>query len=159
MVGQALFSSKKGDWRTPPELFNLLNDEFRFTCDLAASDDNTPVSDNYFTEEHSAFAHHWYGTCYCNPPYGRGVGLWIEKALREAMAGRATTVMLLPVRTDTRWFHEYIWPYRQVEVRFLKGRLKFVGAPASAPFPSMVVIFRTSIPISVVGALTGAQNA
>lgn len=147
MLNKALFSSAKGDWGTPPELFRMLNDEFHFNCDVAASAENA-LCEKCYTETDSAFFHNWDGVCFCNPPYGREVGRWVEKALREARAGRATTVMLLPARTDTRWFHEYIWPYRQVEVRFIKSRLKFVGAKNSAPFPSMVCIFRTSIPIS-----------
>jgi len=145
---EALFSSAKSDWCTPPELFHALDEEFNFTCDVAADDTNAlcPV---YHTKETSALEAKWDGVCYCNPPYGRDIGLWVEKALIEAMAGRATTVMLLPARTDTRWFHAYIWPFRQVEVRFIKSRLKFVGAKSSAPFPSMVVIFRTNIPINL----------
>lgn len=71
-----------------------------------------------------------------NPPYGRNIGLWVHKA---ATCG-ATVVCLLPARTDTRWFHEYI--YHKAEIRFLRGRLKFGDSKNSAPFPSMIVIFR-----------------
>ena len=76
------------------------------------------------------------GTCWCNPPYGRKIGEWVKKASKS----NATVVMLLPARTDTKWFHEYI--YGKAEIRFIKGRLKFGNSKNSAPFPSMVVIFR-----------------
>lgn len=72
---------------------------------------------------------------FCNPPYSQAAQ-WVEKAAGE----NATTVMLLVSRTDTRWFHKYI--YHRAEIRFIKGRLKFSGAKNSAPFPSMIVIFR-----------------
>ena len=79
-------------------------------------------------------------TCWCNPPYGREVGKWVRKAYISSKNEGSTVVMLLPARTDTKWFHEYI--YNQSEIRFIKGRLKFGGSANSAPFPSMVVVFR-----------------
>src|SRR5687767_12335951 len=92
----------------------------------------------------------WMGeTVWLNPPYSRGLqGRFIEKAAMEAEWFGVTTVMLIPARTDTKVFHQFIWdadkhqPREGVEVRFLKGRIKFVGASAGAPFPSMVVVFR-----------------
>ncbi len=75
-----------------------------------------------------------------NPPYGRQVGEWIRKARESASAG-ATVVALLPARTDTKWFHEFIY-YSNAEIRFLKGRLKFGRSTENAPFPNMVVIWR-----------------
>jgi site-specific DNA-methyltransferase (adenine-specific) len=81
----------------------------------------------------------WTGVCWCNPPYGRKIGLWVEKAAKA----ECTVVMLLPARTDTRWFHDYIYGY--AEIRFIRGRLKFGGAQNSAPFPSMIVIFDRQI--------------
>ena len=77
---------------------------------------------------------------FCNPPYGRGVGKWVEKAYKEAQQEDTLVVMLLPARTDTKWFHEYI--YNKTEIRFIKGRIKFGGCKNPAPFPSMIVIFR-----------------
>lgn len=73
------------------------------------------------------------------PPYGREIGKWVQKAFLSSKDG-STVVMLLPARTDTKWFHEYI--YNQAEIRFIKGRLKFGNSKNSAPFPSMVVVFR-----------------
>ena len=81
----------------------------------------------------------WTGVVWCNPPYGRKIGKWVEKAVASVSEG-ATVVMLLPARTDTQWFHRYI--YYQAEIRFVPGRLKFGGAKWNAPFPCMVVIFR-----------------
>ena len=77
----------------------------------------------------------WTGVCWCNPPYGRQIGKWVEKAVKSL----ATVVMLLPARTDTKWFHDWVLPYGKIE--FLRGRLKFGGCNNSAPFPSMIVIF------------------
>jgi len=81
----------------------------------------------------------WTGVCWCNPPYGREIEKWVKKAYISAIEG-ATVVMLLPARTDTRWFHD--WIYGKTEIRFIRGRLKFGGAEHGAPFPSMVVVFR-----------------
>ena len=77
--------------------------------------------------------------CYCNPPYGREISKWVEKAYSENKKG-VLVVLLLPARTDTKWFHEYI--YKKHEIRFIKGRLKFNDGKKSAPFPSMVVVMR-----------------
>ena len=77
---------------------------------------------------------------YCNPPYGREMPLWIEKCARHAAGGGGTAVMLIPARTDTRAFHKYI--YGKAEIRFIKGRLKIGASRNSAPFPSMVVVFK-----------------
>ena len=76
--------------------------------------------------------------CYMNPPYGRTIGKWMEKAVNEWRAG-AIVVCLVPARTDTNWWHTYAM---QGEIRFLKGRLKFGGSKNAAPFPSAVVIFK-----------------
>jgi len=76
---------------------------------------------------------------YCNCPYGREISKWVKKAYEENKKG-VFVVMLLPARTDTKWFHDYI--YNQHEIRFIKGRLKFNDGKQSAPFPSMLVIMR-----------------
>lgn len=79
-------------------------------------------------------------TVFCNPPYGREIGAWVEKAYNEAKKPGTLVVMLIPARTDTKYFHDYI--YRQHEIRFVRGRLKFGGSNNSAPFPSMVVVMK-----------------
>ena len=137
-VNEALFSSERQDWETPEQLFNELDREFKFDIDVCASASNKKCS-NYFDISVDGLKQDWQGVCWMNPPYGRGVDKWVEKAYNESQKG-ATVVCLLPARTDTRWFHSFV--YNKAEIRFLKGRLKFVGAESSAPFPSMVVIFR-----------------
>lgn len=86
-------------------------------------------------------------TVFCNPPYGRAIGLWVRKAYQESRKADTTVVMLLPARTDTAWFHDYI--YHRAEIRFIRGRLKFGDARQSAPFPSMVVIFKKKLKIFI----------
>lgn len=134
MINQGMFTSNTDLWATPQSLFNELDAEFGFTLDVCASDDNTKCA-NYFTKEHDGLAQDWAGyMCWMNPPYGREIGKWVAKASRH------NCVCLLPARTDTKWFHEYI--YHKAEIRFLKGRVKFGNAKCGAPFPSMVVVFR-----------------
>lgn len=132
------FSSERQDWETPHKLFNLLNTELGpFTLDVAASSINAKCS-KFFSEEADGLTQIWEGICWMNPPYGREIGKWVKKAYEESLKG-CLVVCLLPSRTDTKWFHDYA---KKGEIRFLRGRLRFVGAKSSAPFPSMVVIFR-----------------
>lgn len=157
-----MFSTGKDDWQTPLDLFAALDAEFGFDIDVAALETNA-LKDEYFgpdrirPDRRDALTISWRcsagrsqspGVCWCNPPYSRGQQKhFIAKAARERLNG-VTTVMLLPARTDTKAFHDHIWdgdkhqPREGVEVRFLKGRLKFVGAKDAAPFPSMIVVFR-----------------
>lgn len=136
-MNPVMYSSASDNWETPQDFFDALNDEFHFTLDAAASDGNAKCA-RYFTKVQDGLAQDWTGVVWCNPPYGREVKRWVAKAAKSAGKG-AVVVMLLPARTDTRWFHDYI--NGKAEVRFVKGRLKFGGAKNSAPFPSMVVVF------------------
>lgn len=138
MNTSVMFSSKSDLWETPQDLFDKLNSEFKFTLDACANSENAKCG-HYFSLSDNGLKQEWSGTVWCNPPYGREIGKWVAKAQVEAAKGNATTVMLLPARTDTKWFHRYI--YRRAEIRFLRGRLKFGGAKNGAPFPSMVVVF------------------
>ena len=79
-------------------------------------------------------------TVFCNPPYGRKIYDWVAKCYHESRKPNTKVVLLIPARTDTRYFHDFIY-HKAEEVRFLRGRLKFGGAKNSAPFPSMIVIF------------------
>lgn len=133
-----MFSSKTGLWETPQDFFDELDQEFHFDLDVCALPENAKCA-RYYTPEQDGLSQPWAGTCWCNPPYGREIGSWVRKGFLSSVEGGATVVMLLPARTDTRWFHEYI--YGKAEVRFIKGRLKFGGSTNSAPFPSMIVIF------------------
>ncbi len=129
------FSSATDLWETPQKFFDDLNREFNFETDVCALPQNAKC-ERYFTPEQDGLKQDWTGVCWCNPPYGRQIGKWVEKAAKS----NATVVMLVPARTDTAWFHDWILPF--AEVRFVRGRLKFGGAENSAPFPSMVVIYR-----------------
>lgn len=135
-----MFSSSTDLWATPQDFFDRLNAEFNFDVDVCATPENAKC-DVYFTKEQDGLVQSWGGlTCWCNPPYGREVSKWVQKAYTSSRGEGSTVVMLLPARTDTKWFHEYI--YNKSEIRFIKGRLKFGDSENSAPFPSMVVIFR-----------------
>jgi len=140
-----MFSSASGDWETPSEIFQPLNDEFHFDLDACASKDNHKVP-RYFSIDGTGLAHDaleqdWskFGkSVWCNPPYGREIVKWVKKCSQESEKG-LTVVALLPARTDTKWFWDYILD--RAEIRLIKGRLKFGRAENSAPFPSMLVIF------------------
>lgn len=140
MNTELMFSRKTDLWETPQDLFDRLNAEFGFTLDVCALPENAKCK-HFYTPEQDGLSQPWEGVCWCNPPYGRCVGLWVKRALKASYNGN-TVVMLLPARTDTRWFHEYIYNRVNVEIRFLKGRLRFSGNKTGAPFPSIVVIFR-----------------
>lgn len=133
-------TSKTQNWETPKWLFDLLDEEFNFDLDVCATDDNT-LCEYYFTEEENGLEQEWWGVAWCNPPYGSQAKFWVEKAYKEAEKGNCTVVLLIASRTDTRYFWDYV---RHGEVRFLKRRLKFGGNDGkySAPFPSVVVVFR-----------------
>lgn len=141
MNTDAMFSSKKNNWATPQAFFCKLDDEFHFTLDPCADDFNHKC-ERYYTEKQDGLKQDWSGeTVFCNPPYGREIGNWVKKCFEEVYCGSCKcAVLLLPARAETRWFHDYI--YHKAEVRFIKGRLKFVGAVANAPFPNMIVVFR-----------------
>jgi len=141
-INPALYASDKTDWGTPQAFFDRLNAEFHFDLDAAASAENTKCR-CFYTKEQNGLLHDW-GTwpqsAWCNPPYGRSIGDWIAKAHREARINGVTVVVLIPSRTDTAYWHDYVM--RAAEVRFVRGRLKFEGAPNQAPFPSAVIVFR-----------------
>ena len=142
MNTEVMFSSQTDQWATPQDFFDKLNEEFHFTLDPCADEFNHKC-EKYYTEEQDGLSQSWEKeTVFCNPPYGREIGKWVEKAYAENLVGGAFVVMLIPARTDTKWFHDYIYKKHNVEVRFVKGRLKFGNADNSAPFPSMIVIFK-----------------
>jgi len=140
MINKALYSTGNIEHETPDDLFNELDEEFNFNLDTAATAYNTKCY-TYYDVYQDGLNSPWLGNVFCNPPYGRDVGKWVKKAHNEFQKGNADLiVMLLPSRTDTKWFHDYI--YNQTEIRFVKGRLKFKGTNNSAPFPSMIVIWK-----------------
>lgn len=142
MVSKALFSSATDEWATPQAFFDYLNLEFRFTLDPCATGENAKC-DLFYSIDDDGLLQSWHGhRVFCNPPYSQ-IAKWIEKASKQY----ATSVLLIPARTDTRWFHQFVYDasshgfQKNVYVRFVKGRLKFGSAKNSAPFPSMLVIF------------------
>jgi site-specific DNA-methyltransferase (adenine-specific) len=138
MFNRSLFSSASGEWETPQELFDALDEEFHFTLDACATPLNTKCLRFYSAE---SLLQPWHGRVWVNCPYGRTIGQWTNKARVEFALGNAElVVMLLPARTDTRWFHEDVM--KADEVRFIRGRLKFGGAKTGAPFPSCIAVFR-----------------
>jgi phage N-6-adenine-methyltransferase len=125
------------EWETPQTFFDRLHAEFTFTLDVAAQETNAKCP-RYFTPEDNGLEQPWEGVCWMNPPYGPTIGAWMQKAYQSAMEG-ATVVCLVPVRTDTRWWHAYA---QHGEIRYVQGRLTFGGATNPAPFPNAIVIFR-----------------
>ncbi len=137
-----MFGSARSDHGTPQDLFKQLDSEFHFTLDVCASQANAKVS-RFLSQQDDSLRRAWTNEiCWMNPPYGREIGKWIQKALRESKVNNATVVCLVPARTDTNWFWNYCV---QGEIRFIKGRLRFEGESSSAPFPSMIVVFRPPI--------------
>lgn len=133
------YSSKSSDWETPSDVFSTLNSEFNFTLDPCCTHENKKCP-RYYTKEADGLAQDWgQERVFMNPPYGRGViDKWMRKAYESAQLG-ATVVCLIPARTDTQWWHSYA---AKGEVRFRKGRIKFVGAESGAPFPSAIVVLK-----------------
>lgn len=134
-----MYSSKSDEWSTPQSFFNELDREFHFDLDAAASKENHKCS-RYFTIQDDGITQNW-GGCrvFCNPPYSQ-IEKWAAKAFYETKQDNTLVVMLIPARTDTKYFHNYI--QGRSEIRFVKGRLKFGNSKNSAPFPSMVVIWK-----------------
>ena len=130
-------SSRTELWSTPQELFDRYNEKYHFDVDVCALPENAKC-EVYYTPQVDGLKQEWSGVCWCNPPYGRQIGKWVQKAVES----NATVVMLLPARTDTKWFHDYCLKCGEVE--FLRGRIKFGGCEHDAPFPSMVVVFDRS---------------
>ena len=137
----ALFSNDRQDWATPWTLFRKLDASHgQFTLDVCALPHNAKC-EAFFTPENDALRQKWSGLCWMNPPYGREIGRWMEKAVVETRNGNAERVVcLLPARTDTAWWHDYVEPYAEKPI-FLRGRVKFEGAASGAPFPSVIVVF------------------
>lgn len=133
-----MFSSATDQWATPQAFFNEWHAMFNFTLDVCADASNAKCP-RYYTRDTNGLIHDWsLDVCWMNPPYGREIGGWVQKAYRESLKG-ATVVCLLPARTDTAWWHDYVIPH--AKVTFVRGRLKFGDATSGAPFPSAVAVF------------------
>lgn len=134
MNNALMFSTKTDLWSTPQDLFDKYDAIYHFETDVCALAVNAKCK-RFYTPEMDGLNQEWFGVCWCNPPYGRQIAKWVEKAAKSS----ATVVMLLPARTDTKWFHDYCLPFGNIE--FLRGRLYFGGCKSPAPFPSMIVVF------------------
>lgn len=153
MTNKGMFSSKSDEWETPQGLFDRLDAEFHFTLDPCATPDNAKC-EKYFTREDDGLSQDWLNhRIFVNPPYGREISKWVKKSYEEGyLYAKAIVVMLIPARTDTKYWHD--WVMQASEIRFIKGRLKFVNRTlpsynddgnfkvSPSPFPSAVVIFR-----------------
>ena len=124
-------------WETPQEFFDELDKEFKFNLDVCATAENAKCK-RFFSPEDDGLKQKWFGVCWMNPPYGRQIKYWMEKAYKSD----AKVVCLVPARTDTVWWHNYAM--KADDIRFIKGRLKFGNSKNSAPFPSAIVIFNGS---------------
>jgi phage N-6-adenine-methyltransferase len=149
LIEKALYSSDKNDWETPIDIFKLASDLWGpFDTDLAANRKNS-LCKYFYSEKQNSLLGLWQGSCWLNPPYGRGIGQWVKKAYESVLVDETANkiVMLLPARTDTKYFHDYLWNEAKmstkegVTIRFIKGRLHFSQSKNAAPFPSMLVRF------------------
>ena len=134
------YSTNSNEWETPKELYDLLNGRYGpFTLDPCATKANAKCS-KFYTKNNDGLRKSWADeVVFMNPPYGREIGRWIEKAYRESRSGVQRIVCLIPARTDTTYWHNYIM--KASEILFVRGRIRFVGGKYPAPFPSAVIIF------------------
>ena len=158
------YSSESNEWQTPIDFYDKLNDEFKFTLDPCASIHNYKC-EKYFTIKENGLKQDWSkDIVFMNPPYGKEIKYWVEKAYFESLKG-AVVVCLIPARTDTSYWHDYIFPFA-FDIRFIRGRIKFgkteqvnyyeqlnifgikekktfsFDTDSPAPFPSAIVIFK-----------------
>ena len=144
-----MFSSKNEEWETPPEIFIPLNEQYHFTLDVCATPENTKCP-KYISKGENALIKDWGGEiCFMNPPYGREIKKWIKKAYEEGQKPNTIVVCLIPARTDTSWWWDYVM---KGHITFIRGRIKFINKTlsnykegednrSSAPFPSAIVVF------------------
>ena len=140
-ISQVLYTSRSEEWPTPMTFFDTLNQEFGFTLDPCATSQNAKCR-RYFTKQENGLDQDWGShVVFCNPPYGKVMSQWARKCFEASLMG-ATVVLLAHSRTDTRWFHDWVYG-KACEIRFVKGRLKFGNAKTSAPFPSLVSVYNS----------------
>lgn len=150
-VNKQLASSKgclqKDKWQTDPKVFKPLNDQYNFTLDPCC-EIHTALCDKFYTEKENGLIQKWEGeTVFVNPPYSRGnIDQWMKKCYEESLNG-TTVIALIPVSTSSNWWHEYVW--NKSKIHYFKGRLRFVGAPFTAPFSSCLAIYNAQMPFSL----------
>lgn len=138
------FSSQTNEWYTPKSVFEPLNTEFRFTLDPCCTKESAKAK-RFYTIEDDGLSKNWYGEkVFVNPPYGREIGKWVKKCHDENMQNGTLCVLLIPARTDTSYWHDYI--FGKAEIRFMRGRVKFERPDGTigdaAPFPTAIVIYK-----------------
>ena len=138
------FSSNSNEWGTPQDLYNKLNNKYKFTLDPCCTKESAKCK-KYYTIEDNGLLQDWSNEIvFMNPPYGREISKWVKKAYNESKNNKATVVCLIPARTDTIYWHDYIFP-NAYDIEFLRGRIKFEVdgvAKDPAPFPSAIVVFK-----------------
>ena len=151
---QVMFSSKSADWSTPQEFFDKLNWRFGpFDLDPCATPQTAKCA-NFYTEMENGLSKDWEDhRAFVNPPYGREIAQWVKKSYEESQKENTKVVMLIPARTDTKYWQDYVM--KAQEVYFVRGRLKFGESTNSAPFPSAVVVFEGA---SVRSQIFGVMN-
>lgn len=136
-----MFSNESDEWETPNDFYKMLNERFCFSLDPCATKENHKCS-NYYTIENNGLKQNWEkNIVFVNPPYSNNKE-WVEKCYNEGQKPHTTVVLLVPSRTDTKYWHEYCM--KSEKIFFVKGRLKFSNQENSAPFPSAVVVFSKS---------------
>lgn len=151
-MDRALLSTGKDDWETPKDFYEKLDDDFHFTLDPCCTHESAKC-ERHYTKDDDGLSKDWSGEIvFCNPPYSKkgNQDAWVKKCYTESLKPNTTVVALLPARTDTNRFHDYI--LGKAEIRFIRGRLVFEvdgkpligknGKPQPAPFPSMICIWR-----------------
>ena len=138
-INQGLMTSNTDLWSTPRDFFDDYNAIYHFDVDVCATAENALCA-KFYSPEDNGLSKEWHGVCWMNPPYGREIGKWMNKAYESSLHG-ATVVCLVPARTDTAWWHDYAM---KGNIEFIRGRLKFGSSKNSAPFPSAVVVFQRS---------------
>ena len=145
MMSPALYSSATDEWPTPRAFFARLDRRYHFTLDPCATPENATCP-TYFTKEDDGLKQDWGAhRVFCNPPYGRTVGPWARKCVEASQRG-ALVVLLVPARTDTKWFHD--WVQGKAQIKFMRGRLRFGEADSCAPFPSMLATYSPNRPVA-----------
>lgn len=143
IINTELANSKGHDqkdlWGTPPPIYNPLNDEFRFTLDPCCLI-QTAKCEKFYTPKENGLIQDWSNDIvFCNPPYSRGnIDKWTQKCFEESKKG-AIVVGLFPVSTSAKWFHKWVW--KKADLRFIEGRIRFVDAPYTAPFSSVLAVY------------------
>lgn len=138
MLNDSMYKSEKKDWETPDYLFERYDEIYNFDIDVCATEENKKC-EKFFSPEQDGLQQKWEGVCWMNPPYGKEISKWMEKAYLSSLEG-ATVVCLIPARTDTKWFHSFAL---KGQIEFLDKRVTYKGAKQPAPFPNLIVVFKS----------------